>query len=155
MFNKDNILKVQRQRRLRGQEHEVINVDFKTGQSYSGYISPEQNHILQEWLNDGNTIEPPPPKRGTDLTTSAFHDHPLFILPDDRESTVWRYMNFDQFVSLLNSNALWFSRGHVLKQLEPYEGRLPLPNVSMDMRTLAEKVFHTQNLSQEQMTQSV
>lgn len=153
MFSKDNIVRVQRQRGLRGRGFEVINVYFKTGECYSGLISPEQNLILQEWQNDGHAIEQPPPKRGTDSTTTAFHEHPLFVLPGDKGATVWRYMNFDQFVSLLNTNALWFSRGHVLKQLEPYEGRLPLPNTSMDMHSLAKKVFPNINFSPEQLTQ--
>src|SRR5574340_1381279 len=87
MFSKDNIVRVQRQRGLRGRGFEVINVYFKTGECYSGLISPEQNLILQEWQNDGHAIEQPPPKRGTDSTTTAFHEHPLFVLPRSEEHT--------------------------------------------------------------------
>ncbi len=154
IFSKENILRVQRQRKHRGRTFDVTNVWFKTGKQYSGKISSEAEQLLKEWEHDGNAIEPPPSKRGDD-TVSAFHDHPLFMLPANEESTVWRYMNFDQFVSLLNTNALWFSRGHILKELEPYEGRLPLPNANMDVQSLANKVFPNTFFAPGQLAQFV
>lgn len=155
MFNKEDIVRVQRQRSHRGRDFEVTNVWFKNGSQYSGKISPEEEQVLKGWERCGNTIEPSPSKRGDDTTVTAFHDHPLFMLPANEESTVWRYMNFDQFVSLLNTNALWFSRGHILKRLEPYEGRLPLPNANMDVQSLANKIFPNITFSSEKLTQFV
>jgi hypothetical protein len=116
---------------------------MKNGSQYSGLISPEQYQIIQEWQSDGHNIEPPPSKRASDASTMAFQDHPLFKVPQNKETSVWRYMNFDQFISLLNTQALWFSRGHIFQKNEPYEGRLPLPNTNMDSDVLLKKLYGT------------
>lgn len=143
MFTKDDIVRVQRTRNYRGRKFEATNVFLKNGSQYSGLISPEQHQIIQEWQSDGHAIEPPPSKRASDASTTAFQDHPLFKVPPNKDTSVWRYMNFDQFISLLNTQTLWFSRGHIFQQNEPYEGRLPLPNATMHTDVLLKKLYGT------------
>lgn len=41
----------------------------------------------------------------------------------DLEKTVWRYMPFSKFVSLIAYQALWFSKLNILQ--DAYEGMLP------------------------------
>jgi hypothetical protein len=45
------------------------------------------------------------------------------LTPVDFERTVWRYMPFPKFVSLLTYQALWFSKLNILQ--DQYEGRIP------------------------------
>ena len=40
-------------------------------------------------------------------TMARYESHPVFELPDD-STTIWRYMGFSKFISLLNSSALYF-----------------------------------------------
>ena len=42
---------------------------------------------------------------------------------DDLERTVWRYMPFAKFISLITYQALWFSKLNILQ--DNYEGRIP------------------------------
>lgn len=46
--------------------------------------------------------------------------HPCFLQPEDRHSTVWRYLDFAKFVSLLHTRALFFARSDLLG--DPWEG---------------------------------
>src|SRR5688572_29541404 len=48
--------------------------------------------------------------------------HPCFPQPSDRSGTVWRYMSFPKFVSLLH-NGMFFSRVDCLG--DAWEGALP------------------------------
>lgn len=43
--------------------------------------------------------------------------------PEDLELTVWRYMPFPKFISLLTYQALWFSKLRILQ--DQYEGLIP------------------------------
>jgi len=43
--------------------------------------------------------------------------------PEDFERTVWRYMSFSKFISLLTYQALWFSKLNILQ--DTYEGLIP------------------------------
>ena len=52
--------------------------------------------------------------------------HPLFA-PPPQQATLWRYLDFAKFVSLLDSSALFFSRADQLG--DPFEGVLPKANV--------------------------
>lgn len=47
-------------------------------------------------------------------------DHPVFKHPNNREATIWRYMDFTKFVAMLESSALFFSRADRLG--DPFEG---------------------------------
>lgn len=53
-------------------------------------------------------------------------NHPEFVQPD-ADATIWRYMSFAKFVSLLNHKALFFSRISALPDAS--EGRLPRRNL--------------------------
>ena len=47
-------------------------------------------------------------------------DHPVFEAPTDVNVKIWRYMDFTKFVSLIDTNALFFSRSDLLG--DSYEG---------------------------------
>ena len=52
--------------------------------------------------------------------------HRLFV-PPPQQATLWRYLDFARFVSLLDSSSLFFSRADLLG--DPFEGVLPKANV--------------------------
>ena len=58
--------------------------------------------------------------------------HPLFS-PPPQQATLWRYMDFTKFVSLLDTSSLFFSRADLLG--DPFEGVLPKANIE----TLADR----------------
>lgn len=45
------------------------------------------------------------------------------LVPEDYEQTVWRYMPFPKFISLMTYQALWFSKLNILQ--DSYEGLIP------------------------------
>ena len=45
------------------------------------------------------------------------------LVRDDKIKTVWRYMSFPKFMSLLTYQALWFSKLNMLE--DKYEGTIP------------------------------
>jgi len=47
--------------------------------------------------------------------------------PGDLDAKIWRYMTLDKFISMLDFQALWFSRGDSLG--DPYEGAMSAPSV--------------------------
>jgi len=44
---------------------------------------------------------------------------------EDLDLTVWRYMPFSKFISLLTFQALWFSKLNILQ--DQFEGMMPVP----------------------------
>ena len=54
-----------------------------------------------------------------------YKEHPALNPPPD-DATLWRYMSFTKFASLIAKNGLFFVRVDHLK--DPYEGSLGLPN---------------------------
>src|ERR1700687_4844410 len=46
--------------------------------------------------------------------------HPVFKQPADLSAPIWRYMDFTKFVSMLESNSLFFARADRLG--DPFEG---------------------------------
>ena len=50
------------------------------------------------------------------------------INPTVRNTTLWRYMSFTKFVSLLTKKSLFFARADKLR--DPFEGSLPRQNIS-------------------------
>ena len=46
--------------------------------------------------------------------------HPVFLRPDNPEISIWRYMDFTKFVSMLENNGLYLSRADFLG--DPFEG---------------------------------
>lgn len=49
-----------------------------------------------------------------------YHEHPSFIPPKDENVKIWRYMDIPKFLSLLEKEALYFSRTDKLG--DPFEG---------------------------------
>lgn len=60
-----------------------------------------------------------------------FHD------PPPSEATLWRYMDFTKFVSLLENSALFFARADKLD--DPFEGALPITNIASWYMGLTDK----------------
>jgi len=52
--------------------------------------------------------------------------HKAFSQPKDKETKIWRYMDFTKFVSILEENALFFSRIDMLN--DPFEGSFSRAN---------------------------
>ena len=50
-------------------------------------------------------------------------NHQVFAQPANPDTKIWRYMNFTKFVSMLEHQALWFSRADKLG--DPFEGSMP------------------------------
>lgn len=63
------------------------------------------------------------------------NNHPVFEAPSQESAKIWRYMDFMKFVSLLESNALFFARTDLLG--DPFEGSFPKLNV--ELRKIAYK----------------
>jgi len=58
-----------------------------------------------------------------------YKEHPVFEKPENDEATIWRYLDFTKFVSLLDKSALFFSRADRLD--DPFEGSLPKANIRL------------------------
>jgi len=69
-----------------------------------------------------------------------YEDHPAFEKPEDKNAKIWRYMDFTKFVSLLDTNALFFSRLDCLSS-DPYEGSFPMANINNRNKGLTEDVI--------------
>lgn len=57
-----------------------------------------------------------------------YEEHPIFNPPND-DATLWRYMDFTKFVSLLDTKSLFFARADKLG--DPFEGAPPKLNADM------------------------
>lgn len=57
-----------------------------------------------------------------------FEPHVHFIAPEKEDITIWRYMDFTKFVSLLDTGHLYFTRADKLG--DPFEGSLPRANAT-------------------------
>ena len=57
-----------------------------------------------------------------------YEEHPTFIQPENEEIQIWRYMDFSQLVSLIDSRRLYFTRAD--KFDDPFEGSWPKINVA-------------------------
>lgn len=57
-----------------------------------------------------------------------YEEHPIFNPPND-DATLWRYMDFVKFVSLLETQSLFFARADKLG--DPFEGAPPKLNADM------------------------
>ena len=63
-----------------------------------------------------------------------FEEHPLFTIPEDPNTTIWRYMDFAKFVSILERKALFFPRAIALD--DPFEGSVSNPTATMRWESL-------------------
>ena len=55
-----------------------------------------------------------------------YEEHPVFYNPENIHATIWRYMSFSKFISILDKNALYFSVANKLE--DKWEGTLPYKN---------------------------
>lgn len=62
-------------------------------------------------------------------------EHPSFPQPDDPNAGLWRYMSIEKLVSVLETQALWFSRADHLG--DPHEGARSQVNLD-----LAPEIYH-------------
>ncbi len=66
---------------------------------------------------------------------ARYEHHPVFDQPDDSTS-IWRYMGFSKFLSLLNSSALYFTVANKFE--DRWEGTIPITNkASLDPRIIS------------------
>lgn len=63
-----------------------------------------------------------------------YEGHDLFIPPDNPDARIWRYLDFAKYVSLLESQALFFATVESLD--DPFEGTLPARD--LDVRPMLE-----------------
>ena len=56
-----------------------------------------------------------------------YEEHSTFIQPEDTKAKIWRYVDFTKFVSLIDSQRLYFTRAD--KFADPFEGSWPKINV--------------------------
>lgn len=56
-----------------------------------------------------------------------YKEHPSFIQPDKEHIKIWRYMDFTKFISLIETNNLYFTRAD--KFNDPFEGSWPKNSV--------------------------
>lgn len=66
---------------------------------------------------------PPNPSEVRDVMEEARRDDTYEWYPEDADADtpIWRYMDLGKFISLIQTNQLWFS--HTSKFQDPYEGR--------------------------------
>jgi len=72
-----------------------------------------------------------------DLCGQYYPDHPVFVPPENPDATIWRYIDFTKFVSLLDNKRLFFAPVALLD--DPFEGSYPTPNLA------ARKEFWAEN----------
>jgi len=59
--------------------------------------------------------------------SEMYQSHPIFELPADPDTQIWRYMDFTKFLAMLESDSLWFARADRLG--DPFEGAYTKPMV--------------------------
>ena len=67
-----------------------------------------------------------------------YEEHPLFEPPDD-DAALWRYMDFTKFVSLLETNSLYFSSADRLG--DPFEGSYSKVNTTLRPMLYEDEIF--------------
>lgn len=70
------------------------------------------------------------------MSEEQIDDSPSGIFDPDWDQTIWRYVSFYQFVSLLQRKSLYFNRADLFS--DHFEGSLPLPNVKERQEILEE-----------------
>ena len=79
------------------------------------------------------------PYRGSIL----YREHFVFKAPRDEDQSIWRYMDFTKFVSLLDKSALFFARSDKLK--DEFEGSYPTVTV-IKRESQFKKIFEDFNV---------
>lgn len=67
-----------------------------------------------------------------------YTEHYSFESPDDND-IIWRYMDFTKLLSILEKNALFFSRAD--KLVDSFEGSVSIPTADLRLKPLPEDVF--------------
>lgn len=85
---------------------------FSSNDNFEGMVCNETEYIFYEI--------------GDELPDSI--KSKLIVLRDlDDDLILWRYIDFNKLYSLVNKRALFFTPGYILRNLEPYELRIPVP----------------------------
>ncbi|MBN1200417.1 MAG: DUF2971 domain-containing protein [Anaerolineae bacterium] len=71
-----------------------------------------------------------------------YEQHELCQKPDDEHMSIWHYMSFAKFVSVLSKQALFFTKGRRLLEGDPYEGAFPKDHEAVYTRRLFEDHLH-------------
>lgn len=133
---------------------QMVQITYEDGSGRSGLadaIQPE----LKDWLDAGNSISPQSPKGFPNhLNRLAYQDHERCIQPPNAKK-LWRYMAFDQLVTLLARRKLWFSRAVALQDADPYEGSLPDKNDQRSAAELASDMAMWKELPPEKLEQFI
>ena len=66
-----------------------------------------------------------------------YQPHPVFALPDDLDTIIWRYTSLAKFLAMLEDGALWFAQLRSLP--DPFEG-VPADAVLEEERALGDMV---------------
>jgi hypothetical protein len=66
--------------------------------------------------------------------------HPVFAQPADPDISIWRYMEFAKFVSMLSSGKLFLTRADKLG--DPFEGSFPKLNTEDSIYRIPDEVAH-------------
>ncbi|MCK4361685.1 MAG: DUF2971 domain-containing protein [Dehalococcoidia bacterium] len=67
-----------------------------------------------------------------------YKEHPVFEKPRDENATIWRYVDFTKFVSLLDKKTLFFARADGLG--DPFEGSYSKANVKLRPEVYKDKI---------------
>ncbi len=61
-----------------------------------------------------------------------YTEHPIFVTPTDLNIPIWRYMDLPKFVSMLMSDALFFSSLKKLRDdFDPFEGSVSRQDIAI------------------------
>lgn len=71
-----------------------------------------------------------------------FSQDSFLSIPTDENAKVWRYMDLNKFIMLLDKQALFFSSLEQLKLSDPYEGYLPKPNVTKTANDIYQELIN-------------
>ena len=58
-----------------------------------------------------------------------YQEHRSFTRPDDQDAKIWKYLDFTKFISMLETDSLYFARAD--KLTDPHEGAFTRPGRPM------------------------
>lgn len=82
-----------------------------------------------------------------------YQEHRKFRQPDDENIKVWRYMDFTKFVSLINTQKLYFTRADIFK--DPFEGSWPLKNIELRKKLYTGRTKSGQKMSNDEVSKMI
>ncbi len=50
-----------------------------------------------------------------------YQEHQSFTSPDDQDAKIWKYLDFTKFISMLETDSLYFARADKRTPRTPYE----------------------------------